>query len=83
MNTVADVFAGFEGTGAFAAALGLNLSTASEMRRRASIPVRYWPRLVEAARERGIADVNYDTLVSMHVPSSPPQTSLLSEQVNS
>jgi hypothetical protein len=80
MNTVDDVFAGFEGTSAFASALGLNLSTASEMRRRSSIPVRYWPKLVDVARERGIDGVNYDSLVAMHVPS-PAQNFSPSEQV--
>lgn len=83
MDTVDDVFAGFEGSSAFASALGLNLSTASEMRRRSSIPVRYWPRLVEVARERGIAGISYDSLVAMHVPSPSPQTSSPSEQVPS
>lgn len=73
MNTIDEVFAGFSGTSAFAAAMGLNLSTASEMRRRSSIPVRYWPKLVEAARERGIEGISFDSLVAMHVP----------EQVNS
>ncbi len=66
MNTVEEVFLGFKGTSAFAGALGLNLSTASEMRRRSSIPVRYWPKLVEAARERGIEGVTNDALVTIH-----------------
>lgn len=69
MNTVEDVFTQFKGTSAFAGALGLNLSTASEMRRRSSIPVRYWPKLVDAARERGIRGVSYDVLVAMHAPA--------------
>jgi hypothetical protein len=69
MNTVEEVFAGFEGTSAFAGALGLNLSTASEMRRRSSIPVRYWPKLVDAARQRGVDGISYDSLVAMHAPA--------------
>jgi hypothetical protein len=69
MNTVEDVFLGFEGTSAFAGALGLNLSTASEMRRRSSIPVRYWPKLIEAARERSIEGITNDSLVAMHIPA--------------
>lgn len=66
MNTVEDVFTKFEKTSAFADALGLKLSAASEMRRRKSIPVRYWPRLAEVARERGFDEITYDTLVAMH-----------------
>lgn len=66
MNTVEDVFLGFGGTSAFAGALELNLSTASEMRRRSSIPVRYWPKLVEVARQRDIEGINNDSLVKIH-----------------
>lgn len=68
MNTVEDVFLKFEKTSAFADALGLKLSAASEMRRRKSIPVRYWPKLVEAARQRGFAEITNDTLVAIHAP---------------
>jgi hypothetical protein len=68
MDTVSDVFSEFKKTSAFADALGLKLSAASEMRRRNSIPVRYWPRLVEAARERGIDGISYEKLVEMHTP---------------
>lgn len=66
MNTVEDVFKKFEKTSAFADALGLKLSAASEMRRRSSIPVRYWPKLVDAARERGVSEITYEKLVEMH-----------------
>lgn len=68
MNTVEDVFVKFEKTSSFAEALGLKLSAASEMRRRKSIPVRYWPKLVDAARQRGIDEISYDTLVKLHAP---------------
>ena len=66
MNSVNDIFVGFGGTGAFAKAMGLGLSTASEMRRRKSIPVYYWPKLVEKAREMRIKGVNNDSLVVIH-----------------
>jgi hypothetical protein len=69
MNSVEDVFRKFEKTSAFASALGLKLSAASEMRRRRSIPVRYWPRLVEVARQRGLTEINNDNLVAIHAPS--------------
>lgn len=69
MDTVSDVFTRFEKTSAFADALGLKLSAASEMRRRKSIPVRYWPRLVEAAQERGFNEITYERLVEMHAPT--------------
>jgi hypothetical protein len=66
MNTVEDIFTNFGGTSSFAGAMGLKLSAASEMRRRRSIPVKYWPRLVEVAHERSIRDITYDALVSIH-----------------
>lgn len=69
MNSVEDVFDRFQKTSAFADALGLKLSAASEMRRRKSIPVRYWPKLVEVARERGFDEINNDTLVAIHAPT--------------
>ena len=68
MNTVADVFEKFEKTSAVAEALGVKLSAASEMRRRSSIPVRYWPTLVDAARQRGFEELTYEKLVAMHQP---------------
>lgn len=68
MNTVEDVFLSFDGTSALASALQVKLSAASEMRRRGSIPVRYWPRLVDAARERNVDGISYDVLVHIHAP---------------
>jgi hypothetical protein len=65
MNTVDDVFSGFGGPTAFGRAIGVKPSAASEMKRRASIPVVYWEKLVEAARQRGI-QISYDRLVSIH-----------------
>jgi hypothetical protein len=74
MNTVEDVFRKFEKTSAFADALGLKLSAASEMRRRKSIPVRYWPKLVHAAHERGMDEITNDLLVSIHTGTSESET---------
>jgi hypothetical protein len=65
MQTVDDVFVKFGGPTAFADAVGIKISAASEMRRRSSIPVRYWSRLVDAARVRHIR-LTYEKLVFMH-----------------
>lgn len=74
MNSVEDVFEKFKKTSVFADALGLKLSAASEMRRRKSIPVRYWPKLVEVAQERGFDEITNDTLVAIHAqPASEPE----------
>jgi hypothetical protein len=65
MQSVEDLFVKFGGPTAFANAIGIKLSAASEMRRRASIPVRYWHRLVMAGKQNGIK-ITFDHLVDMH-----------------
>lgn len=40
-------------------------SRGSDMRQRSSIPVIYWPRIVEAARARGL-QIDNDVLVEVH-----------------
>lgn len=66
MDTVDDVFKAFGGPTALARAIGVKVSAASEMRRRCSIPVGYWPLLVMAAKDSGVPGINYDRLVAIH-----------------
>ncbi len=66
METVVDIFDSLGGPGAVAAAIGVKPSAASEMKRRKSIPVKHWPKLIEAARERGIEGVSADMLTQIH-----------------
>ena len=66
MNTFGDIFEKLGGTGAVARAIEVGHSTASEMRRRKSIPVKYWPRLVDEASKRGVPTITYDRLVAIH-----------------
>lgn len=66
MVTVSKIFDDFGGPAKVAAALEVRPSTASEMKRRGSIPVDYWPKLIEAARERGLKGVSADTLMKIH-----------------
>ena len=68
-NTIPELIDAFGGPTKFARIIEKEPSTASEMRRRSSIPVRYWPKLVDAARERNIEGVNNDALVKMHAPT--------------
>lgn len=65
MKTVTDIIDACGGTSAFARLLEVNPSTASEMKRRQSIPVRHWPRLVRKATSDGII-ISNDLLVSVH-----------------
>ena len=66
METIDDVFEAFGGTRKTADALSVKPSTASEMRRRASIPVKYWPQLIQAAKVNHIRGLSNDSLVRLH-----------------
>lgn len=71
MLTVDELMDHFGGTSDFARALGIKVSTAGEMRRRASIPVRYWPKLRAIARQHKLR-LDYEKLVEVHTaPNSP------------
>jgi hypothetical protein len=75
MCSIADMIEKFGGNTSFADVLGKRPSTVSEMKRRSSIPVEYWPRIVEAAEQKGISGLSYETLVQMHVPHIPARVS--------
>lgn len=66
MKDVPTLFDEIGGPGKVAELLSVKPSAASEMKRRKSIPVRYWPRLVDVCRDLGIRGVNYDVLVDLH-----------------
>lgn len=54
MVDAAEIIEAFGGPTAFGRAIGVKPSAASEMKRRKSIPVRHWPNVLNAARERGV-----------------------------
>jgi len=71
MNTITniiDVFDIFKSNVKMADALGVGASTVSEMKRRKSIPVEYWPVLVEAAKH--VEDDNDLTLEKLAIVSA-------------
>lgn len=68
MNTVEDIFLRAGGTTAFAKMISIKPSAASEMRRRKSIPVRYWPSLVRCL------DIDNDKLVAIHATPTRQNT---------
>jgi hypothetical protein len=68
MHSVDDIFRELGGTGAVAKIIDVKQSAASEMRRRGSIPVRYWPQLVSGASSAGVI-IDNDFLVSLHAHS--------------
>lgn len=66
MKDIDTIFSELGGTGKVADFLDVKPSAASEMRRRKSVPVKYWPKLVFACTVNGVEGVSYDALVSLH-----------------
>lgn len=64
-RTVSQIIDAFGGQAAFGRLIGKNASTASEMKRRGSIPPKYWRRIVEAEPVEGDA-VTYEELALAH-----------------
>lgn len=62
MNTINDIFDVFGGNAAVARILSVGPSTASEMKRRESIPVEYWPALVDEAKRMGRDDLSLERI---------------------
>ena len=71
MSTVHDIFALWPSASELARDIGLKReSHATLMKLRGSIPVSYWPALVEAAKKRRIKGVTYEVLVAAHARPS-------------
>jgi hypothetical protein len=66
MKNVHALFAAFGGTSAVARILNVGTSTASEMKRRGSVPVEHWPALIAAAPAAKIKGVTPEALMAMH-----------------
>ena len=65
MKSVKSIIDALGGNGRVASWLGLSPSAASEFKRRNSIPVKYWPRLIELASASNV-ELDNDTLVEVH-----------------
>lgn len=68
MLSVADIVDQLGGPTKFGEICGFTVNQASrgsDIRRRGSIPVDYWPKIVEIAFERGL-QITYETLVQAH-----------------
>jgi len=66
MQTIADIFDAFDGPAKLGRALGVTTERAAALKRRNSIPVTYWPKLIAAARERRISGITYESLTLLH-----------------
>lgn len=77
MESVADIIAALGGPTAFGVICGFEKNPGArgrDMRQRGSIPVVYWPRIVEAAQARGLA-IDNDLLVRAHLVRERPERS--------
>ena len=72
-RTISDLIDAFGGPSGFAKVIDKNPSTASEMKRSASIRVSYWPSIVDAAAARGIPGVTLESIARMHLAASAPE----------
>jgi hypothetical protein len=66
-NDVPALIDALGGNAAVARIIGKGPSTVSEMRRSNSISVRYWPALIEAARELGVRGINSERMMRICV----------------
>lgn len=69
MHSVVELFQKFGGPAAVARAIGKKQSTASEMKRRGSIPVEHWPALISSPQGQKLG-LDADALVRIHTPNS-------------
>jgi hypothetical protein len=63
---IPSLFSRLGGITRVAAEIGVPTGTASAWQSRGSIPVSYWPKLIESAAQRGVSGVTYDALVALH-----------------
>lgn len=66
--TVDDIFEKFGTNATLGKAIERDAVRASEMRKRGSIPIQYWMKLVHNAPQFGVDDLLYADLVDAHTP---------------
>lgn len=66
MDPVLAIFAALGGPAAVGRIIGKPVEHTTLMRRRRSIPVAYWPTLIEHADAKRIEGVTYTALVTAH-----------------
>lgn len=73
MDSIESLFAQLGGPSEVGRIIGKSTEHAAAMKRRKSIPVRYWSRLMVAAQQNGV-DLNADRLTKLHgpVPAADP-----------
>jgi hypothetical protein len=64
--TVSALIDALGGSSTISRATGIGRSAVSEMKRKGSIKVSHWPKLIALAQSAGVAGVTSDTLMRMH-----------------
>jgi hypothetical protein len=59
IETIPDLFYVFGGKSSFARLLGVRPSTVSEMSRRNSIPIKYWPTIINSEKGQELMISSY------------------------
>jgi hypothetical protein len=67
MKNVADIIELLGGNAGLARKTGLKPSTVGEMKRRGSIPVEHWPKIIEAAVADGVEGITPETLMAANI----------------
>lgn len=71
MDNVSDIINELGGNSAVARELGLKPSAVSEMRRRGSIPAKYWHGFIRLAAAKDVRGVDADRLIAIHAADAP------------
>ncbi len=71
MDSIESLFAQLGGPSEVGRIIGKSTEHAAAMKRRKSIPVRYWSKLMLAAQQNGV-DLDADRLTKLHGPAPPP-----------
>jgi hypothetical protein len=66
LMSISDIISVFGGNSAFARAIGVGASTASEMKRRGRIPAEYWRDLIGAAKRLDHPEITAELLTDIH-----------------
>jgi hypothetical protein len=68
MQSIPEIIEKLGGATALADHLSKAPTTVASWKDRASIPIEYWPKLLEVASEKGVA-LDYEQLVRLHTAS--------------
>ncbi|HEV2557281.1 MAG TPA: hypothetical protein VGU45_01520 [Microvirga sp.] len=78
-----DIFTAFKGNAELARAIGVTTEHAGVMKRRGSIPVAYWSRLLSAAEAKDIKGLDPLVLVKVHATTRASRSSRITTSPSS